>query len=81
MSYTLRRYHAGHGERLAQFVLPIAGRTYANWVDPDLAHSWATSEHGAESWNLRLADPATHVLAVERTDTSIAACAFVRIRR
>lgn len=73
------RYAAGRGEKLAQFVLPIATRTYANWVDAGSAVAWANSEHGVDAWNARLADPGTHVLACERPDDSLAACAFVRI--
>lgn len=73
------RYTSGQGENLARFALPIATRTYAKWVDPASAREWAHAEHGADAWNARLADPATHVLACERPDGSIAACAFVRL--
>lgn len=76
----MRRYTSGQGEGLARFVLPIATRTYAKWVDPASARDWAHSEHGVDAWNLRLDDPATHVLVFERLDESIAACAFVRLR-
>ena len=61
-------------------MLPIATRTYAKWVDPASAGQWAESEHGADSWNARLDDSQTHVLAFERPDGSVAACAFVRLR-
>lgn len=80
VSYTLHRYEPGTGDKLAGFVLPIATRTYANWADPLAAGVWARSEHGADAWNARLEDAATHVLVCERADASIAACAFVRIR-
>lgn len=79
MGYTLRRYEPDQGEKLAEFVLPIATRTYANWVDPAAAGVWAQSEHGARAWNSRLDDESTHVLVCERADASIAACAYVRI--
>lgn len=79
MSYTLRRYESGQADELAEFVLPIATRTYANWVDPIAAGVWADAEHGTAAWNSRLDDASTHVVVCERTDGSIAACAFVRI--
>lgn len=79
MGYTLRRYRPGQAGTLAAFVVPIATRTYADWVDPHSAGVWADSEHGLDAWNARLADPATHVLVYERDDGSVAACAFVRI--
>ena len=79
MGYTLRRYGSGQGAILADFVVPIAIRTYATWVDSGSARAWARAEHGAEAWTARVEDPATHVLVCERPDTSIAACAFVRI--
>ena len=79
MSYKLCRYEPGQGDMLSRFVLPIAGRTYAKWVDTASAHEWARSEHGVHAWNARLADSSTYVLVYERPDESIAACAFVRI--
>ena len=79
MDYKLCRYEAGEGEKLNRFVVPIASRTYAEWVDVGSARAWARSEHGVEAWNARLNDPSTHVLVYERPDESIAACAFVRI--
>ena len=79
MSYTLGRYKLGQGAKLASFVLPIASRTYAKWVDPESASAWARSEHGMEAWTARLGDARTHVLVCERPDGSIAACAFVRV--
>ena len=79
MGYTVARYGIGQAERLAHFVLPIAVRTYAKWVDRESASAWAQTEHDARAWNSRLADPSTHVLAAEREDASIAACAFVRL--
>ena len=79
MGYSLRRYSPGQGDKLAEFVLPIATRTYSNWVGPVAAGMWAESEHGAGAWNSRLDDESTHVLVCERADGSIAACAFVRI--
>ena len=79
VGYTLFRYGIGQGEKLAHFVLPIATRTYAKWVDAASARTWASSEHGADAWNTRLDNPATHVLACERGDSSVAACAFVRV--
>lgn len=75
----LCRYESGQGERLSRFVLPIACRTYSQWIGTASARAWARSEHGVEAWNERLADPATHVLAYERADRTIAACAFVRV--
>jgi L-amino acid N-acyltransferase YncA len=75
----MRRYESGQGDKMAAFVLPIATRTYAEWVDPASAELWARSEHGAGAWTARLDDATTHVLVCERTDGSIAACAFVRI--
>ncbi len=80
MSYSLRRYASGQAEMLARFVVPIASRTYAKWVDHDSAALWAGAEHGAPAWAERLDDVATHVLVYERPEGSIAACAFVRIR-
>lgn len=79
MTYAMSRYAHGQGEKLARFVLPIASRTYAEWVDPVSASAWAGAEHGAQQWNARLRDSSTHVLVCERDDTSIAACAFVRL--
>jgi L-amino acid N-acyltransferase YncA len=79
MSYSLHRYGSGQGKRLARFVLPIACRTYAQWVDAAPARAWARFEHGVQAWNARLDDPFTHVLVCERTNGSIAACAFVQI--
>lgn len=79
MNYTLCRYTPHQAGKLAAFVLPIAGRTYARWVDPVSARAWALSEHGVDAWGARLGDTATHVLAYERPDASVAACAFVRI--
>lgn len=73
------RYGLGQAESLARFVVPIASRTYAMWADPVSAGAWASVEHGVHAWTSRLEDMATHVLAFERPDTSIAACAFVRI--
>lgn len=75
----MARCGIGQAERLASFVLPIAVRTYAKWVEPQSASTWAETEHGARAWDSRLADPATHVVAVERENDSIAACAFVRL--
>lgn len=75
----MRRYESGQGDKLAGFVLPIATRTYAEWVDQVSAAVWAGSEHGAAAWAARLDDPTTHVLVCERADGSIAACAFIRI--
>jgi ribosomal protein S18 acetylase RimI-like enzyme len=80
MNYSLRRYTSGQAEKLARFVVPIASRTYANWVDESSAALWAGLEHGVSSWTARLDDSATHVLAYERPDTSLAACGFVRLR-
>jgi L-amino acid N-acyltransferase YncA len=80
MGYSLRRYAPGQADKLARFVVPIARRTYAKWVDDDSARLWADAEHGAAAWGERLDDPATHVLVYERADGSIAACAFVRLR-
>lgn len=80
MDYTLHRYGPGQAVTLAGFVLPIAGRTYARWVDAASADIWALSEHGVRSWISRLNDAATHVLVYERPGASVAACAFVRIR-
>jgi L-amino acid N-acyltransferase YncA len=80
VSYTLCRYGSGQGDKLADFVLPIASRTYAEWVDPQSAWGWAIAEHGAHVWSARLDDASTHVLVCERPDASMAACAFVRIR-
>ena len=79
MSYKLCRYELGQGEKLNRFVLPIASRTYAKWVDTAAARAWAQSEHGVAAWNARLEDASTHVLVYERPDESIAACAFVRV--
>lgn len=79
MSYSLHRYASGQAEKLARFVVPIASRTYANWVDPESASRWADAEHGVPAWEVRLDDSATHVLVFERTDASIAACGFVRV--
>lgn len=79
VSYRVRRYEPGQGDKLADFVLPIATRTYAEWVEPVSAAIWARAEHGAAAWAARLDDATTHVLVCERTDGSIAACAFVRI--
>lgn len=79
MSYTLCRCQPGHADKLADFAVPIATRTYSEWVDASEALAWALAEHGIASWNERLADAGTHVLVCERPDTSIAACAFVRI--
>ena len=81
MSYSLRRYRPGQAEKLARFVVPIASRTYASWVDPDSASLWAAAEHGVPAWAARLDDTATHVLVYERRDASIAACAFIRLSR
>jgi GNAT superfamily N-acetyltransferase len=81
MSYSLRRYRLGQAEKLARFVVPIATRTYARWVDLEPARVWAAAEHGAPAWQTRLDDPATHVLVYERLDSSIAACAFIRLSR
>ena len=80
MSYSLHRYASGHAEKLARFVVPIAARTYARWVDDEAAIRWAGTEHGVQAWQARLDDSATHVLAYERPDGSIAACAFIRLR-
>lgn len=79
MGYTLCRYGLSQAENLARFVVPIASRTYAKWIEAAAAGEWAGVEHGVQAWTLRLEDPATHVLAFERPDASIAACAFVRI--
>lgn len=79
MNHTLCRYTSGQGAKLARFVLPIAIRTYAKWVDPESASAWAHSEHGVDAWDARLDDATTHVLAFERPDQSVAACAFVRV--
>lgn len=79
MGYTLRRYTSGQADELARFVVPIASRTYAKWVDHDSARLWAGAEHGVLAWHDRLADPATHVLVYERPDGSVAACGFVRL--
>jgi len=81
MSYSLHRYRPGQAETLARFVVPIASRTYAKWVDHNSATLWALSEHGMAAWTARLDDPATHVLVYQRPDASIAACAFVRLSR
>lgn len=81
MSYSLRRYGLGQAEKLARFVVPIASRTYARWVDEDSASRWAVTEHGVPAWETRLDDPATHVLVYERPDASIAACGFIRLSR
>lgn len=79
MSYSLHRYAPGQAEKLARFVVPIAIRTYAKWVDADSASVWADAEHGVAAWQARLDDSATHVLVYERSDGSIAACGFVRV--
>lgn len=79
MTYSLRRYTSGQAEKLARFVVPIASRTYAKWVDHGSAILWADAEHGVPAWEARLEDPATHVLVYERTDGSIAACGFIRL--
>jgi len=79
MSYSLRRYESGQAVKLARFVVPIASRTYGKWVDHDSASLWAGAEHGVPAWEVRVNDPATHVLVFERSDASIAACGFVRI--
>lgn len=75
----MRRYGSGPADKLACFVLPIAARTYADWVDPESADRWARSEHGVDAWRARLESVGTHVLVCERPDVSIAACAFVRV--
>ena len=62
MGYTLFRYGIGQGEKLAHFVLPIATRTYAKWVDAASARTWASSEHGADAWNTRLDNPAKRII-------------------
>lgn len=79
MNYTLCRYGPGRSADLARFVVPIAGETYARWVGHCAAVGWAHSEHGVDAWDVRLADPSTHVLVCERPDGSIAACGFLRI--
>lgn len=79
MRYSLHRYAPGRAGKLARFVVPIASRTYAEWVDLSLATLWAGVEHGVSAWDARLGDSATHVLVFERPDTSIAACGFVRV--
>lgn len=79
MGYSLSRYRCGQADKLAGFVVPIASRTYAKWVDHESASCWAGAEHGHAAWERRLADPATHVLAYERPNGSIAACGFVRV--
>ncbi len=80
MGYSLHRYAPGQAEKLARFVVPIAIRTYAKWVDDDSASVWAGTEHGAAAWQARLDDSATHVMVYERPDGSIAASGFVRVR-